>query len=51
MTNANDFLKAEQAQSRQAAMNVLALIQQRQHLRKTRAQAIRAQYIQPEETF
>ena len=46
-----NFLDAEQAHSREAALNVLGLIQQRQHMRKTRAQAIRAQYIDHHETF
>ena len=44
-----NFLEAEQAKSRAAAMNVLGLLQQREHIRKTRAAAVRAQYIQPDE--
>ena len=44
-----DFLEAEQANSRAAALNVLGLLQQREHMRKTRAQAIRAQYIDSNE--
>ena len=43
-----DFLEAA-ANSRQAALNVLGLIQQRHHMRKARSEAIRAQYIQPDE--
>ena len=46
-----NFLEAEQAKSRAAALNVLGLLQQREHIRKTRAQAIRAQYIHNHETF
>ena len=46
-----NFLEAEQAKSRAAALNVLGLLQQREHIRKTRAQAIRAQYIENHETF
>ena len=46
-----DFLDAEQAESRQAALNVLSLLQQKEHMRKARAQAIRAQYIHNHETF
>ena len=42
-----NFLDAEQAASRQAALNVLGLIQQRQHMKRVREQAIRAQYIPP----
>jgi hypothetical protein len=41
------LMNAEQAGSRQAALNVLGLIQQRQHMRRMREQAIRAQYIPP----
>ena len=44
-----DSLEAETANSRQAALNVLGLIQQRHHMRKARSEAIRAQYIQPDE--
>ena len=44
-----DFLDAEQAASRQAALNVLGLIQQRAHMKRTRDKAIRAQYIPPTE--
>ena len=46
-----NFLEAEQAKSRAAALNVLGLLQQREHIRKTRAKAIRAQYIHNHETF
>jgi hypothetical protein len=46
-----NYLEAEQAESRQAALNVLGLLQQREHMRKTRARAIRAQYIHNHETF
>ena len=44
-----DFLDAEQAKSRQAALNVLSILQQKEHMRKTRAAAVRAQYIEPNE--
>ena len=46
-----DFLAAENAKSRLEALNVLGLIQQRQHMRKVRERAIRAQYISPEDSF
>lgn len=46
-----DFLDAEKAESRQVALNVLGLLQQKQHMKKTRDQAIRAQHIQNHETF
>lgn len=46
-----DYLAAEKAKSRAAALNVLGLLQQREHIRKTRSKAIRAQYIEPTETF
>ena len=46
-----NFLEAEAATSRQAARNILGLLQQREHIRKTRAQAIRAQYISPKDIF
>ena len=41
------FMNAEEAASRQAALNVLGMIQQRAHMRRMREQAIRAQYIPP----
>ena len=47
----HDFLEAENAKSRQQAHNLLALIQQKEHIKRTRAQAIRAQYISPEDSF
>ena len=46
-----DYMDATTAKSREAALNVLGLLQQREHIRKTRAQAIRAQYIHNHETF
>ena len=46
-----DFLEAETAKSRQAAQNILGLLQQKEHIRKTRAKAIRAQYISPKDIF
>ena len=54
MNNAHDpqdFLKAEQATSRAAALNVLAMIQHTQTMRKLREQAIRGQYIGPDEVM
>ena len=44
-----ELLAAEQAKSRKAALNILGIIQQREHMRKVRNRAIRAQYIQPDE--
>ena len=44
-----DFVAAEQARSRNEALNVLGLVQQKAHMKRVRSQAIRAQYIQPEE--
>ena len=44
-----EFVDAEQARSRNEALNVLGLVQQREHMRKIRRNAIRAQYIQPDE--
>ena len=44
-----ELLAAEQAKSRDAALNILGIIQQREHMRKVRNRAIRAQYIQPDE--
>ena len=46
-----EYLEAELAESRHAALNVLGLIQQREHMRKVRAKAIRTQYIEPNELF
>ena len=46
-----NFLEAEQGKSRQAALNGLSLLQQKQRMRKTREQAIRAQYIHNHATF
>ena len=44
-----DFVAAEEAKSRQAALNVLSILQQKEYMRKTRAAAVRAQYIEPNE--
>ena len=44
-----NYLEAEQAKSRQEALNVLGLIQQKQHIKSTRSKAIRAQYIDSNE--
>ena len=46
-----DQLDAERARTRHEALNVLALMQQKEHMKKTRQQAVRAQYIEPTETF
>ena len=46
-----DFIEAETAKSRREARNLLGLIQQREHIKRTRQQAIRAQYISPEDSF
>ena len=51
MTTPTNFLKAEQSVTRSQALNVLALVQQKQHMKETRRQAIRAAYIRPYETF
>ena len=45
----HNFLEAEKAKSRQAALNVLSILQQKEYMRKSRAAAVRAQYIQPDE--
>ena len=44
-----DFVAAEEARSRNEALNVLGLVQQKAHMKRVRSQAIRAQYIQPDE--
>ena len=44
-----EFVAAEAAKTRNDALNVLGLVQQREHMRKVRRNAIRAQYIQPDE--
>ena len=49
--NAQDFLKAEQTNNRTQALNVLALVQHKQHMKDTRRKAIRASYINSYETF
>ena len=46
-----DMKAAEATESRHAAQNILGLLQQREHIRKTRAKAIRAQYISPNDIF
>ena len=43
--NPNDYLLAEQTQSREAAMNVLAMIRHKEYMRKLRKEALRAQHI------
>jgi len=45
----NDFLQAYQAQSKEAAMNVLAMIKHKEYMRKARKEALRAQHINPTE--
>ena len=47
--NPQDMLKAEEAQSHQAAMNVLQMIKHKEYMRKARKDALRAQYINPRE--
>ena len=44
-----NFLEAEAAKSRKEALNVLGLIQQKQHMKSIRSKAIRAQYIDSNE--
>lgn len=44
-----EFMDATTAKSRKEALNVLGLIQQKQHMKSTRSKAIRAQYIEPTE--
>ena len=46
-----DMKAAEATTSRQAARNILGLLQQREHIRRARAEAIRAQYISPNDIF
>ncbi len=43
------MLKAEQARSQEAAMNVLAMIRHKEYMRKARKNALRAQHINPQE--
>ena len=40
-----DMLKAEETESRQAAINVLQMIKHKEYMRKVRRDALRAQYI------
>ena len=47
----NDFVQAEIAKNRREARNLLGLIQQKEHIKRTRQEAIRAQYISPEDSF
>ena len=44
-----EFVAAEQAASRNEALNVLGLVQQKAHMKRVRSEAVRAQYIQPDE--
>ena len=46
-----DFYEAETAMSREEALNVLSMVQRRNQRMKNKAQAIRASYIKPTETF
>ena len=47
--NPQDMLKAQMADSSQAAMNVLQMIKHKEFMRKQRKNALRAQYIKPGE--
>ena len=42
---------AEQVATRSQALNVLALVQHKQHMKDMRKKAIRASYINPYESF
>ncbi len=46
-----NYLEAEQAKTRQAAQNILGILQMQEYRRKTRAQAIRAQQIKDHDIF
>ena len=46
-----DFLEAEAATSRHAARNILGLLQQREHIRRARKEALRAQRIEAHDIF
>lgn len=46
-----DMKAAEATESRQAARNILGLLQQREHIRRARKEALRAQYISPNDIF
>lgn len=41
--------KAEETESRQAAINVLQMLKHKEYMRKMRKEALRTQYIQPGE--
>lgn len=47
--NPQDMYDAEQAASKQAAMNVLQMIKHKEYMRKARKEALRAQHINPTE--
>lgn len=47
--NPQDMLKAEEAQSHQAAMNVLQMIKHKEYMKQVRREALRSQYINPRE--
>lgn len=44
-----DLYNAEMAASKEAAMNVLAMIRHKEYMRKARKEALRAQHINPTE--
>ena len=44
--NPKDMLKAEETESRQAAINVLQMIKHKEYMRKARMEALRAQHIE-----
>ena len=46
-----DFYEAETATTREEALNVLGVVQRREQRKKNKAQAIRASYISPIDTF
>ena len=45
----NELMQAELTTSKEAAMNVLAMIRHKEYMRKARIEALRAQHIQPGE--
>ncbi len=47
--NPQDMLKAEQARSQEAAINVLQMIRHKEYMRQMRRDALRAQHINPQE--
>ena len=47
--NPQDMLKAEEAMTRMAALNVLQMIKHKEYMKQVRREALRSQYIHPGE--